>query len=361
MNLRKDKVVQSTDLDALSSKFSAVQRGYLEDEFIDVFVAGIRQSAASQGPGSARRSASQFQPKLPLINRGTFVRHYAVDVLVNRFLAAKKPGQRVQIISLGAGSDTRPFTLWSKEPEYRNEVLYHEIDFPVSVERKRGVIVQDSRLRDVVGLGEGDFEKEAESNTLSAVSPQNDTLQKVVLSQQKQPFQPSPPSSSSLHTSRYHLHGIDLRDIGPGFTLEGSDPSLPTLVISECCLCYLEPDQAKQVVSWITSSFRDSTIVMYEPLSGQDQFGQVMIENLASRGISIPSMTRFPSLESQIERFKSAGYTDVLATSMDVIHDSWLSTDDQRRIHSLEFLDEREELMLLLRHYCVVWASGLKL
>jgi [phosphatase 2A protein]-leucine-carboxy methyltransferase len=70
-------------------------------------------------------------------------------------------------------------------------------------------------------------------------------------------------------------------------------------------------------------------------------------------------MTKFPSLESQIERFKAAGYTEVLATSMDVIHDEWLSPEEQQRIHGLEFLDEREELLLLLKHYCVVWASNL--
>lgn len=331
MNLRKDKVVQSTDGDALSSKYSAVHKGYLRDEFIDLFVAGAKQAASSQGPGSARKTLAQFQPKLPLINRGTFVRHHAIDVLVERFLAAKKPGQRVQIISLGAGSDTRPFSLWSGKSEYRNEILYHEIDFAVSVSRKKEIIMQDSNLRELVGEGLVGDEQSGGENT-----------------------------TGEIHTDRYHLHGLDLRSIGPDFVLPGSDPSLATLIISECCLCYLEPDQAKQVISWITAEFRDSTIVMYEPLSGRDQFGQVMIENLASRGISIPSMTQFPSLESQIERFKAAGYTEVLATSMDVIHDEWLSPDEQQRIHGLEFLDEREELLLLLKHYCVVWASELR-
>ncbi|KAG5358172.1 Leucine carboxyl methyltransferase 1 [Yarrowia sp. B02] len=324
MNLRKDKVVQSTDGDALSSKYSAVQKGYLKDAFIDLFVSGAKQAASQQGPGSARKAVAQFQPKLPLINRGTFVRHHAIDVLVDRFLTAQKPGQRVQIISLGAGSDTRPFSLWESRAENRDAVLYHELDFAVSVSRKKDIIMQDSHLRDLVG--------------------------------DAQPTE----NKDEIHTQRYHLHGIDLRSIGPDFVLPGSDPSLPTLVISECCLCYLEPDQAKKVVSWITAEFKDSTIVMYEPLSGQDQFGQVMIENLASRGISIPSMTKFPSLESQIERFKAAGYTEVLATSMDVIHDEWLSPEEQQRIHGLEFLDEREELLLLLKHYCVVWASKLR-
>lgn len=326
MNLRKDKVVQSTDGDALSSKYSAVSKGYLQDAFIDLFVAGAKQAAAQQGPGSARKAIAQFQPKLPLINRGTFVRHHAIDVLVDRFLATKKPGQKVQIISLGAGSDTRPFSLWSGKEEYKEEILYHELDFAVSVSRKKDVILQDSTLRQLIGEVED--------------SPTE--------------------TQAQLHTSRYHLHGIDLRSIGPGFVLQGAESDLPTLVISECCLCYLEPDQAKQVVSWITSTFKDSTIIMYEPLSGQDQFGQVMIENLASRGISIPSMTKFPSLQSQIERFKTAGYTEVLATSMDVIHDEWVSPEEQQRIHGLEFLDEREELLLLLKHYCVVWASKLE-
>jgi len=44
-----------------------------------------------------------------------------------------------------------------------------------------------------------------------------------------------------------------MRDI-PGLTAAvmsaGFDPKLPTFILSECCLVYLTPEQAADVVTW---------------------------------------------------------------------------------------------------------------
>lgn len=72
---------------------SATTLGYLSDPF-----ASLLYKAQRVGPsaGSAR--------KAPLINIGTHHRTCALDAVVDSFLAAAPDGQ---IVSLGAGSDTR--------------------------------------------------------------------------------------------------------------------------------------------------------------------------------------------------------------------------------------------------------------
>lgn len=71
---------------------SAVNMGYLDDPFLPLL---YRPSLASSAAGPSR--------KPPLINVGTHHRSVAVDMLVERFL---EQGGR-QVLSLGAGSDTR--------------------------------------------------------------------------------------------------------------------------------------------------------------------------------------------------------------------------------------------------------------
>jgi [phosphatase 2A protein]-leucine-carboxy methyltransferase len=87
-----DASIRLTDADAALARLSAVQRGYLHDPFIKPMVPRAHQ-----------------QPlRSPLINVGTFVRSTAIDSLVYGWLEfaelAEKP---CQIVSLGAGSDTR--------------------------------------------------------------------------------------------------------------------------------------------------------------------------------------------------------------------------------------------------------------
>lgn len=87
-----DASIRLTDTDAALARLSAVNKGYLEDRFIKTMV----PRAHLQLPGP------------PLINVGTFVRSTAIDHLVHGWLElAKHAGKSCQIVSLGAGSDTR--------------------------------------------------------------------------------------------------------------------------------------------------------------------------------------------------------------------------------------------------------------
>ena len=101
-----DAPIRQTDCDASAARLSAVQKQYLRDPFVHFLV-----------------PRAQFQqPRPPLINVGTFVRSTAIDELVHQwFSLSQRAGKPCQIVSLGAGSDTRfwriavgPFKLLSR-------------------------------------------------------------------------------------------------------------------------------------------------------------------------------------------------------------------------------------------------------
>jgi [phosphatase 2A protein]-leucine-carboxy methyltransferase len=87
-----DAPIRQTDIDAAVARLSAVQKHYLNDPFVKYLV-----------------PRAQFQqPRPPLINIGTYVRTKGIDDLVEEWLMiAEKTGKQCQVVSLGAGSDTR--------------------------------------------------------------------------------------------------------------------------------------------------------------------------------------------------------------------------------------------------------------
>lgn len=289
--------MQQTDGDASSSRLSAVALGYLDDAYAREFLQ----------PGE------QIPRRYPIINRGTYVRSTAIDQLVKRFLQAEPTGRR-QIISLGAGSDTRCLRLCRNA----GDILYHELDFETNVTAKRAAFERSSTLSD--GLEE-----------------------------------------LKRNGCEYHLHAVDLRDFASDSPpdLPGIDWSLPTLILSECCLCYLPPDQASGVLNYFTTRLTSSAgLVIYEPIRPFDAFGKTMVSNLASRGIHMQTLKRYSSLEAQRQRLRLAGFADGQG-ARDVHQiwesDAWVEARERERVERLEWLDEVEEWKLLASHYCVAW------
>lgn len=84
--------IRQTDSDAALARLSAVSKQYLQDPFIRYLVP----------------KAHLQSPRPPLINIGTYVRSEAIDQLVDQWLSlSAAEGTQCQIVSLGAGSDTR--------------------------------------------------------------------------------------------------------------------------------------------------------------------------------------------------------------------------------------------------------------
>ncbi|KAL2823139.1 leucine carboxyl methyltransferase 1 [Aspergillus granulosus] len=325
---QKDRVVQGTDNDASVSRLSAVGLGYLEDPF-----------ARSLTP------LGQETRRLPIINRGTYVRTTAIDQLVAKFLgltadseAAWKQAQK-QIISLGAGSDTRVFRLLQSDPA--PNIVYHEIDFAVNNAAKIKAIRGTPLLQRVLG--------QREDVTISD-------------------------AGDALHCPIYHIHPIDLRTLAHQSEAstneevvtrlrETVDTTLPTLILSECCLVYLSPEEAAGVVRYFTQTLfarsdksETLALVLYEPIRPDDAFGRTMVANLATRGIQLQTLHEYASLEAQRGRLRQQGFDGgQAAADVDFLWERWVSEEEKERVAGLEMLDEMEEWKLLAQHYCVAW------
>ncbi|KAL4743250.1 leucine carboxyl methyltransferase 1 [Aspergillus similis] len=325
----KDRVVQGTDNDASVSRLSAVGLGYLEDSF-----------------ARALTPTGQEMRRLPIINRGTYVRTTAIDQLVANFLglmADSDPtwnAKKKQIISLGAGSDTRVFRLLSLRPPV--DIIYHEIDFAVNNIAKIKAIQGTPLLQQVLGQSQVSISDEGDE----------------------------------LHSPAYHIHAVDLRTLaqkGEGDGSTGRDPghrlqdfvdtTLPTLLLSECCLIYLSPDEADGVVRYFTHTLFPASeesetlaLVLYEPIRPDDAFGRTMVANLAARGIQLQTLHRYASLGAQRQRLREHGFNGgQAAADVDFLWERWVAEEEKERVAALEMLDEVEEWKLLAQHYCVAW------
>lgn len=300
-----DTAITRTDDDALAARASAVKLQYWQDDFIKYFVKSVERKA-------------------PVINRGTHVRTYAIDEIVRHFLAsAGPPGSTKQIISLGAGSDTRFFSLAASAISRNGSIpfRYHEIDFPDVCRRKCLTMTTRKGLKDILYS--------------QASTPVIDGR------------------AGSIHSDAYCLHPLDLSRIADlQEELPLVDPCLETLVISEVCLIYLDVEAADRVLSW-TTRFTKAAVIIYEPIRDSDAFGMMMIRNLAARGLVLKTLEKYATLESQRQRLREAGFTTVHACTMNDVYDNWMSSTERERISKLEMFDEIEEWIMLAEHYCV--------
>ena len=311
----RDEVVQRTDIDASVSRLSAVELGYLEDPFAKLFV------------------SSESQRRFPIINRGTYVRTRAIDKLIDFFLSDVLSTKK-QIISLGAGSDTRFFRimqrdypdLYGHEPNLRTNLIYHEFDFPDNTAKKKAVIDRTSILCGIVGTPYYGHDK-------------------------------------GLDGPNYHLHPVDLRKLDKEAAIpdvfRNIDTTLPTVIISECCLVYLDPALADKAARYFTRFlFPQSTavgMILYEPINPNDAFGKVMVSNLAGRGIVLQTLQKYGSLEAQAARMKAYGFDDSGGADVNGLWKKDVDEDEKLRVAGLEMVDEVEEWELLAGHYCVIW------
>lgn len=129
-----DEAIRSTDDDAALSRLSCTNAGYLDDPFARHFV---------------RRPTG----RPPLINLGTFLRTWAMDKLVDGFLDAAGAADTSprQILSVGAGTDTRFFRLWRERQAPEQLRRYVEVDFPETTARKAQIIKNQPGLTSCLG------------------------------------------------------------------------------------------------------------------------------------------------------------------------------------------------------------------
>ncbi|KAL4934779.1 S-adenosyl-L-methionine-dependent methyltransferase, partial [Aspergillus oleicola] len=180
-------------------------------------------------------------------------------------------------------------------------------------------------------------------------------------------------AGDELHTPNYHIHAVDLRTLahegaGDASTAhklkECVGSSLPTLLLSECCLVYLSPNEASDVIRYFTHTLFPTSnenpetlaLILYEPIRPDDAFGRTMVANLATRGIQLQTLHKYASLGAQRRRLREQGFDGgQAAADVDFLWERWVAEEEKERVAGLEMLDEMEEWKLLSQHYCVAW------
>lgn len=95
-----------------------------------------------------------------------------------------------------------------------------------------------------------------------------------------------------IQSERYCLLPGDLRDapaIQQALIQAGLQAELPTLVLAECVLVYMEPQHSAELLRSLGRLLPTAACVVYEQIRPHDAFGQQMLRNLQVSGARPPS------------------------------------------------------------------------
>ncbi|XP_074996688.1 tRNA wybutosine-synthesizing protein 4 isoform X3 [Calonectris borealis] len=297
--------VQGTGGSSAVSKCSAAARGYIQDRFLRLLV------------GRRRRR------RTPLVHRGYYIRIRAVDHCVQDFLLKTQSHPRTQILSLGAGFDSLYFRL--KDMGLLHHTVVYEVDFPNVACQKATLIKRMKELSALVGDigGEG----------LGVIT---------------------------FSGEDYKLLGVDLSELSElerALQEAGLDNEIPTLLIAEVVLTYMENSRSDALIQWAAEHFSRACFLLYEQMHPEDAFGRVMQQHFSQLNSALHSLPQYPDCEAQQRRFFEKGWTECSVMDMNEFFTCCTPEDEQQRVQALEPFDEYEEWHLKCSHYFVLTAS----
>jgi len=294
--------VQSTSNDALKTKISCVISNYYKDPFI-----------CYMEPGSNHKKF------LPLINRGTYCRVFAINSklheAINNFRKLDEyKDSKINIIILGSGFDTTYFNLMSEG--YTN-IEFYEFDYKEIINKKLKYISKAKPLLNIINKNKNNYHlincditnKKLFTETLNNIKTQENDL---------------------------------------------------TIVICECLLVYIEESVTIEMISCLTDKFSNMYLLEYDLIGPDDPFGKEMVDNLKTRDIYLKGFDDVKNINDQINRLKKLNFEDINIVDMYHVYFNVLPVEERKRIEKLELMDEFEELNLLQRHACFGFASKCK-
>lgn len=298
-----------TAFDSIDCKYQLVNLGYLEDEKLEL----VHQILQRKGLKSGKR-------RPPIINHGYFVRVRTVQRYLLNF--CNQFTEKRQFIFLGSGFETTPLQL-----SQRKENFIAEVDFSEVMYTKKEMYSNSSFANNL---------------DLHCFSHWNEI------------------ADTTFRRDNHLLIGRDLNDTSTSLieTLinYGIRPDIPTAIVSECVLVYLDGSSIIQLIEQFSARFDTISWLTYDMVNLNDGFGKTMLKNIKASGIDLPGFVSYPTMQSQIERFLHHGWASAVGQTMLTTYQN-LSEEEKHRINQIEKLDEWEEWNLLLDHYSFVLAT----
>jgi len=328
-----DQCVENTNSESLLSKLSVSNQGYRFDSFLHVF--------RTDDKGVVRQS-----PRSAAINRGYLSRLIALENTLEKFLLVYGRGQQQaaagagggihQVLSLGAGYDTMYFRLRNQGVIDPRSCRYFEVDFPVVARTKSHFIRREN------GSRLGSFFSQCTSHGEQQDGDVN---------------------CSFVYDDRaLVLIGCSMVQVA---TLEemleecGFDWRLPTFVLTECSLTYVEVSEATRLTQWLARKLEHMVLVDYEQINPNDAFGKIMTSHFRKRNSPLKCVDTFPTIDHHTKRFESLGWTTKIHTISEIMrHFHGESERHQAATKCNDQFDEFEELQLKCSHYILVLASN---
>jgi O-methyltransferase involved in polyketide biosynthesis len=367
-----DQPIMATAQDALSAKEAAVHAGYYDDPFVQA----LNFDNTYRGDPNTSRRRRQVEP---LIKRGTHARVCCMDRAIATFIdlhqQLKKDGT-LQVIVLGAGKDTSffryitgrlslnsnsstkdtPTTTPLSPPQ--TKVRWYEVDHEAVLSEKVAAIANAPDVFDakVTQNDPGCWKLQS-----SKINNSNDTDDSTST------------STNGATSSCCYMISHDLRQ-DPQTLLDKLtssnnelDPQAPTLFVMECVQMYLPAESSLSLLQALVQCCPDACLCSYEPMLQSDPFGKVMEKNLSEAQVARPDscLVKIRTLGQHLQRLTlSSGVQLSLfaqATGCDMwsAYNSVMTQEQRQRANQCEFLDEVEEWMLIMRHYCLTVASTL--
>ncbi|KAK2746352.1 tRNA methyltransferase ppm2 [Myotisia sp. PD_48] len=271
------------------------------------------------------------QRRSPLINRGYWLRMYAVENAVKQFL--DRPSDRPKLVlNFGCGFDPLPFQLLSRDPNGCRNAKFIDIDHHKLMAEKKIAIAKNKELHNLIP---------------DVVFPQTTTDGGVVIS-----------------GCQYAGIGCDLGNLkGLEEALRSElDPSnFSILCTAEVSLTYMDVQSADALIAWASKLSEDTQFCLLEqyfPDGPDHPFAKTMMAHFNKLGTPLYSIHKYPTLALQQERFLRANWKSAQARSL---WDLWSDPhflDSERRISldGIEAFDEWEEFALFSSHYFVLEA-----
>ena len=331
-----DIAVQGTNNSSIASKRSVEALYYPKLHFnrcVDK-----TGTTANGSNGTTREYFKYFVPRLrkrsPCINRGYWLRLYAIRSTLESILASTGGDGQVLVINLGCGFDPLPFQLLDTKNadslQFCHRLSFLDLDYAEVIRNKCKVIQTHSELMEIL-----------QTDCVSS----NDRIQTAKYSA----------IPCNLNDSESFEAILKCPQVSPLLL----DREVPKVFIAEVSLAYMEPQRADTIIR-ISSNVPNSHMVLLEqliPAGCLEPFARQMLLHFTKNGSPLQSVLKYRTKDTQAERLKTLGFSNVNCGDLLQVWDS-IDTKTRHAVESIEPFDELEESQLFAHHYVLAHGTN---